>query len=382
MYHSDDTIAAIASASGGAARGVIRISGSRAAEVLESVFQPDHAGALAATMAPRRIAGTLRAASPFRAALTIPADLYFWPGKRSYTREPMAELHTFGSPPLLAAALRAVCGAGARLAEPGEFTLRAFLAGRVDLTEAEAVLGVIDAAGPTDLATALQQLAGGLARPLGVVREQLLDLLAHLEAGLDFVEEDIEFISRSELEGRLAQIVGQVDDIARQMAVRGVAVDLPRVVFYGYPNVGKSSLFNALLGTHGALVSELAGTTRDYVTATLDLGGCRCELVDTAGVEEQGVEASSTPLNVPVAATLLACATGSAGADVEAGNDGDLFGGSSTGKASGTRSQAGEAESESLEAAAQRSTATQQARSDLAILCLDARAAAQCLGAA
>src|SRR5207248_7990151 len=130
----------------------------------------------------------------------VPLVLYLWPTGRSYTRQPSAELHLPGSPPILEAALAAVCQAGARLARPGEFTLRAFLAGRLDLTQAEAVLGVIEAQCRHELDAALGQLAGGLARPLTALREQLLDLLAQLEAGLDFVDEDIEFITAADLE--------------------------------------------------------------------------------------------------------------------------------------------------------------------------------------
>ena len=113
-------------------------------------------------------------------AAPLPGELYLWPGKRSYTGQPVAEIHTLGSPPLLEALLRTVCAAGARLAEPGEFTCRAFLAGRIDLTQAEAVLGVIDAADPGQLRAALAQLAGGLARPLHRLRDELLDLSGRL----------------------------------------------------------------------------------------------------------------------------------------------------------------------------------------------------------
>src|SRR5205823_3219293 len=114
-------------------------------------------------------------------ASPAPCQLYLWPGTRSYTGQPVAEVHTFGSPPLLEAVVRAACRGGARPAEPGEFTLRAFLAGRIDLTQAEAVLGVIDAAGAAELDAALKQLAGGLAGPLNRLRDDLLELLAHLE---------------------------------------------------------------------------------------------------------------------------------------------------------------------------------------------------------
>ena len=205
--------------------------------------------------------------------------------RRSYTREPVAEFHTLGSPPLLEALLRAVCTAGARLARPGEFTLRAFLAGRFDLVQAEAVLGVIDAADRRELDVALAQLAGGLTRPLVELRGSLLDLLADLEAGLDFVEEDIRFVAGGELQRRLAAAADQVEQLRGQMRTRGRTDVEPRVVLVGWPNVGKSSLFNALTGRDAALVSERPGTTRDYLTATLSLGDSTCRLVDTAGSE-------------------------------------------------------------------------------------------------
>jgi tRNA modification GTPase len=205
----------------------------------------------------------------------------------------MAELHLLGSPPLVEAALAAVCAVGARVAEPGEFTLRAFLAGRIDLTQAEAVLGVIDAVDRRQLDAALAQLAGGLAKPLNQLRNQLLDLLAHLEAGLDFVEEDIELLSAAELEGQLAAASHSVKQVIARLSDRADTTDVVPIVLVGYPNVGKSSLFNALVGRPAALVSDSSGTTRDCLSARLELEGVACELVDTAGI---GLVDGSTPI--------------------------------------------------------------------------------------
>jgi tRNA modification GTPase len=288
-YDPHDTICAIATAAGGAARGIVRVSGPDAVVVVDRLFQADDGQPL----------DQLRQATVVNGSVNhVPCDLFLWPTSRSYTRQPVAELHTLGSPPLLEAVLAAVCSAGVRLAEPGEFTLRAFLAGRLDLTQAEAVLGVIDARGDDELSAALAQLAGGLARPLHQLREELLQLLAELEAGLDFVEEDIEFIPRAEVVDRLNSATSLLHRVAAQIASRSTATTAARVALVGPPNVGKSSLFNALVARHGvsanvarrqpapALVSPQRGTTRDYLTATIDLGGMRCELEDTAGVED------------------------------------------------------------------------------------------------
>ncbi len=284
----DDTIAAVSSAPGGAARGIVRLSGPQVTSCLGTNFHPLAETDLITLGAPQVVEGIFR----LPGGAELPAELYLWPGQRSYTRQPVAELHTFGSPPLLDAVLRAVCAAGARLAEPGEFTLRAFLAGQLDLTQAEAVLGVIDARSDAQLQTALAQLAGGLSSPLAALREQLLDLLAHLEAGLDFVEEDIEFIATHQLQSQLADAEQLVRRLTRQMESRGESATRLRVVLVGAPNAGKSSLFNVLAGDASALVSDSPGTTRDYLTARVELAGLDCELIDTAGAEPAKVEHS------------------------------------------------------------------------------------------
>lgn len=187
------------------------------------------------------------------------------------------------------------------MAAPGEFTLRAFLAGRIDLTQAEAVLGVIDAQGSEELNAALVQLAGGLAQPLHDIRTDLLQLLAELEAGLDFVEEDIQFILQQVTIERLSAVRTALELIARQLSSRNVARELPQVVLSGRPNVGKSSLFNAIVKRFGsgvaskarasAIVSPVRGTTRDYLTATVEFGSRTCELTDTAGIDDSDVDA-------------------------------------------------------------------------------------------
>lgn len=308
-YDSSDTICAIGTAAGGAARGMIRVSGPDTIAMVERVFTAADGGAIAGVAAPSIVEGWLDASLDFailsRSSVSsggnergfrLPCDLLLWPTQRSYTREPVAELHMIGSPPVLQAVLKSLFAAGARLAEPGEFTLRAFLAGRIDLTQAEAVLGVIDARGDEELNVALVQLAGGLAQPLHSIRGDLLQLLAELEAGLDFVEEDIRFISQRDTVERLAAVCTALDAIAQQLATRNVTKSLPQVVLTGRPNVGKSSLFNALVRRFGstmgstiraaAIVSPARGTTRDYLTATVVFGNRPFELIDTAGVDD------------------------------------------------------------------------------------------------
>ncbi|HEV3138143.1 MAG TPA: tRNA modification GTPase [Pirellulales bacterium] len=283
MYQIDDTIAAIASAPGGAARGIVRLSGPDVIQIVEACFRPHPKQALGVIQSAMALGGSVLLNSPTVSAL--PAELYLWPNRRSYTRQPVAEFHTLGSPPLVSALLKTVCSAGARLAEPGEFTLRAFLAGRLDLTQAEAVLGIIDARSQQDLSAALAQLAGGLATPLKALRDSLLDLLAQLEAGLDFAEEDIQFITSEQIRTELDRAIEVVAQLTRQLAARTHSDAGPRVALVGWPNVGKSSLFN-VLSQHGtALVSNEPGTTRDYLIVSLAFDGTGCQLVDTAGAE-------------------------------------------------------------------------------------------------
>lgn len=287
QFDLDDTIAALASPPGPAARGILRVSGSETRRVLDELFEPDE---------PRRWQSARRAARhPGHVRLDeagppVPAAVHLWPTRRSYTGQPMAEVHTIGSPPLLEAILGNLHARGARPARAGEFTLRAFLAGRIDLTQAEAVLGVIDADDHAELATALKQLAGGVSGRIGEVRGDLLNLLADLEAGLDFVEDDIEFIAPEQLCNRLSASRDGLNALLDQAAERMQSTGRRRVVLAGLPNAGKSTLFNALLQTDAALVSEVQGTTRDYLAAQLDWNGLALELIDTAGWESAAEE--------------------------------------------------------------------------------------------
>ena len=273
--HPDETIVAVSSAAGPTARAIVRVSGPDTRAVIDRVFRPD------SPPQPRHLTPGSLALSGVHSPL--PADLYFFAAPHSYTGQDVAELHTVGSPPLVELLVTDLLSAGARPAKAGEFTLRAFLAGKMDLPRAEAVHAVIEAGTDADLSHALSQLAGGVTQPLNAIRDDLLTLLADVEAALDFADEDIEFVGKPETLTRLAGAVAQLANLKRQLDARTVSGRSVRVALVGLPNAGKSSLFNALAGGPAALVSAEAGTTRDYLTKRLDVGGAVVELIDTAG---------------------------------------------------------------------------------------------------
>jgi tRNA modification GTPase len=217
----------------------------------------------------------------------LPVRLAVWAAPRSYTGQDVTEIHLTGSAPLSSLVLAACLRRGARHAQPGEFTLRAFLSGRIDLTRAEAVLGVIDAHNPAQLEAALEQLAGGLSTPVTRMRDHLLDVVAHLEANLDFTEEpDVDPLGRDTLVAELERSAEELNNLGERLTARDRPLAMPRVVLAGPPNAGKSRLFNALLGTDRAIVSAQAGTTRDFLASVCDCGGIDVELIDTAGIEQ------------------------------------------------------------------------------------------------
>ncbi len=228
----------------------------------------------------------------------IPADIYSFVAPRTYTGQDVIEIHTISCPPILDVLIAQCLDAGARAAQPGEFTMRAFLAGKLDLTRAEAVLGVIEATDRNELKHALAQLAGGLANPLRELRDDLLNLLADVEAGLDFAEEDIHFISTEVLLKRIAKGLAYLTLMRKQIEQRSLGQRPCRVVLAGKPNAGKSSLFNALVGNAAALVSAEPGTTRDYLEKTINLEGMAVCLIDTAGegASQDAIDASAQQL--------------------------------------------------------------------------------------
>jgi tRNA modification GTPase len=282
MFSSEDTIVAIASPTTAAARGVVRLSGvdTEAILVRTGIACPPHRRAV-------RYESQVDVGPPLG---KIPISLLWWPTTRSYTGQPAAEIHAIGALPVLRALVDAAISAGARAANPGEFTMRAFLAGRLDLTQAEAVLGVIQAETTGSLDHALRQMAGNLASPLHQMRSEILDLLADVEAGLDFVDEDIQFISDAALVDRLLHIHQRLSLTSGEFRDREGVSGHPVVALCGPPNAGKSSLLNALAGSDMAIVSELAGTTRDVVSAQVNIHGRTLSMVDTAGIDTAGSE--------------------------------------------------------------------------------------------
>ncbi len=273
---SEDTIAAVASAPGAGARGIVRVSGADTVQLVSRLVDapvPD-AGS------PKRMNTRVLSDS---IGSPLPADVLVWPGTRSYTGQPMAEFHVIGAPPVLELLLAAVLEQGARPAERGEFTMRAFLSGRIDLLQAEAVLGVIDAADHEELQSALTQLGGGLTQQLREIRSSIIGILGDLEAGLDFVEEDIEFISSDEMIRRLTDGRHILQRLLQESRDRLPSGYRPRVVLAGLPNAGKSTLFNCLANADLAIASRTAGTTRDYLSSPVSVGDVTFDLIDTAG---------------------------------------------------------------------------------------------------
>ena len=272
----EDLIVAPGSAPGAAARAVVRLAGPIAMALTLRLFSG------AEQPRPGHWAEGVLNLPGFDSP--IPALAAVWATGKSYTGQEMAEWHIPGSPALVDVAIDAVVAYGGRLAEPGEFTRRAFLSGRLDLPRAEALLGLAGATTREDLVQALDQHAGGLAAPLARLHEGLMDLLADLEAGLDFGDEDIEILPTDQLLVRLGSLLAHAVLAARKLESRSDANRKPRIALVGPPNAGKSSLFNRLTES-GALVSPIPGTTRDWLVASLALpGGVEIDLIDTAGL--------------------------------------------------------------------------------------------------
>jgi len=275
-----DTIAAMATPWGAGAVAMVRVSGADALSVAERIFR----GARAAeSMAPGRVArGTIvrDGADVDEVLLTV------FRAPRSYTGEDVVEISGHGGVVVANEVLQLVLAAGARPAEPGEFTRRAFLNGRMDLTQAEAVMDLIAARGEASARAAAAQLSGRLGREVEKIRAAALEALAHLEAFIDFPEEGIDAESGAVLLARIAALSASVDRLLRTADEGRMLREGVRMVIHGAPNVGKSSLLNLLLGYDRAMVSDTPGTTRDTIEENLTLRGIPFRVIDTAGLRE------------------------------------------------------------------------------------------------
>jgi len=284
----DDTIAAIATPLGEGALAVIRLSGKDALAVADKVFTPGGKSSLRISDAPTH---TLQYGHVARNGHTIDEVLAaVMRAPRTFTREDIVEFTCHGGVLTAKMVLDAVLAGGARMAEPGEFTKRAFLNGRIDLAQAEAVADLIAARTELAVAAANEQLAGKLSQRIKEVRDQMMLTLAHIEAYIDFPEEDISPDTQEQLLGRLRHAVAFMDELLRtanegQVLRRGI-----RAAIIGRPNAGKSSLLNQLLGHDRAIVSAIPGTTRDTIEETANIRGVPVVFIDTAGLREAGDE--------------------------------------------------------------------------------------------
>jgi len=215
----------------------------------------------------------------------------FFAAPNSYTGEDVVEIAAHGSPVLLEYIVRQCCARGARLAEPGEFTQRAFLAGRIDLTQAEAVDDLIGSSTLEQARVAARQMGGALARAVAPVKEKLVELIAAMEAGIDFAEDDIDVIESHRIAAQIAAIRTPLEELERSFAYGRVVRDGFRLAIVGRPNAGKSSLFNRLVERERAIVTASPGTTRDTVSERVAIDGIPVELIDTAGLREASDEA-------------------------------------------------------------------------------------------
>ena len=288
MFSTEDTIVAIATPPGRGGIGVVRISGPHAASIAATLtarqsFEPRHA--------------TLTAVLDKDGMPIDRAVVTFFPTPHSYTGEDVVEISAHGSPVVLDAIVAAGLAAGARLANPGEFTFRAHLHGRIDLVQAEAIAELIDAVTPLQARIAFDQLDGTLTSQLRAIDAALLEIIAPLEASLDFPEEGYHFLASGETARAMDAVVASIDALLSDAARGRLIREGLTVAIVGRPNAGKSSLFNRLAGAARAIVTAVPGTTRDLLTERIDISGVPFTLVDTAGlrttaadaIEEEGI---------------------------------------------------------------------------------------------
>jgi tRNA modification GTPase len=281
MY-SDDTIAAISTPPGRGGIGVVRLSGSASLEIAAAVFQP---ASNASLDAPNRAQfGSITDAAT--GEVVDEAILTYFKAPRSYTGEDVVELSCHGSPVILRRVLQMMTNRGARIAEPGEFTFRAFVNRRIDLAQAQAVRDVINAQTEYQARVATRQLEGAFSKRLAPLKESLIEIIVHLESSVEFVEEDISPETASALLSKLTRVIEALEEIAASFSFGRYVKEGFDLAIVGRPNVGKSSVFNRLVGQDRAIVTALPGTTRDALYESTSISGVPVRLIDTAGIRE------------------------------------------------------------------------------------------------
>lgn len=280
----DDTIAAISTPIGAAGIGIVRISGKNAVEIAKKLFRPGKAGALDNIESHKLVYGYL--VEPETENVVDEVLLSVMLAPNTFTVEDVVEINCHGGVVAVRKALEGVIAAGARLAEPGEFTKRAFLNGRIDLAQAESVMDLINAKTDQSLKAAVRQLAGGLSAKVYELRRDLLKTIAHIEAGIDFPEHDIEELSREQVATATREVLAEIEQLIAGSESGKILREGLRTVILGKPNVGKSSLLNALLREKRAIVTDIPGTTRDVIEEFVNINGIPLNIIDTAGIRE------------------------------------------------------------------------------------------------
>jgi tRNA modification GTPase len=282
----DDTIVAIATPPGRGGIGVVRIAGAEALRIACPLLRLKHE-----LSAGRVLFGEL--IEPATGERIDEAVVTYFAKPHSYTADDVVEISAHGSPVVLRHIVELATAAGGRLAEPGEFTMRAFLNGRIDLTQAEAVRDLIESQTLYQAKVAAQQLEGALSRRLQPIKKKLVELVAVMEAGIDFAEDDVAVLPGKEILSRIEEVRAPLEQLRASFAYGKIVHEGLTLAIVGRPNVGKSSLFNRLVERERAIVTAMPGTTRDLVTETVALGGIPIRLIDTAGIRHSTDEAES-----------------------------------------------------------------------------------------